>query len=441
MRDVFVTFVVLGSIPFILARPYVGVLMWAWLGFMNPHRLAWGFAVNLPFAQVIAITTLFAMLFSQERKRIPWTRETFVLLLFIVWMLITTFFAFNQIGAWQQWDKVWKIQLMVFVTLILMQRIERLQALIWVIVLSLGFYGVKGGIFTITTGGNYRVYGPQESFIGGNNEIALALIMVIPLMRYLQLTSERWWVKKGMTAAMGLSTVSILGTHSRGALIGIAAMFLFLILKSRKRFTFACVLALVIPLGLLIMPQKWFDRMQSISNYEQDASAQGRINAWRFAYNLAQDRPIVGGGFETFRPELFAVYAPVPEDPHDAHSIYFEVLGEHGFVGLFLFVSLGLVAWLSCSQLFKLARGHPELVGLSDLGRMVQVSLVGYAAGGAFLGLAYFDLYYNLVGIVILAKILAHDHIEMIAGELESGRPPADLPVTNPEDAVVKGYS
>ena len=417
MRDIFLTVVIFGSIPLILARPYIGVLLWAWLGFMNPHRLAWGFAVQFPFAQAVAIATLIGMVFSREPKRVPLTRETGVLTLFVLWMLVTTFFAFNQIDAWQQWDKVWKIQLMVFVTMMLMRTPERLQALVWLIVLSLGFYGVKGGIFTILTGGDYRVWGPAGSFIGDNNEIALALLMVIPLMRYLQLCSERRWVRIGLTAAMILSTISVFGSHSRGALVGIVAMTSVLILKSRKRFALALLMAVALPIGLLIMPQKWYGRMETIRDYRQDVSAMGRINAWGFAYNLALDRPLVGGGFETFRGYLFDIYAPNPDDFHDAHSIYFEILAEHGFVGLFLFLTLAFFAWRSCSWQIKQARGHLELSDFGDLARMIQVSLVAYAVSGAFLGLAYFDLYYNLIAIVILSKALVQTGLEQLAAE------------------------
>jgi probable O-glycosylation ligase (exosortase A-associated) len=422
MRDLFVTIVIFGAIPIILARPHLGVLVWAWIGFMNPHRLTWGFAYNLPFAQIVAVAILIGMFFSRERKRVPWTRESVVLLLFVAWMQITTFFAFNQAGAWQQWDKVWKIQLMVFITLILMRRPERLHMLIWIIVLSLGFYGVKGGIFSIVTGGNYLVFGPAGSFIAGNNEIALALIMIIPLMRYLQLNSERWWVRQGLTAAMGLSVVSILGSHSRGALVGIAAMLLFLVLKSRKKVLFAIVLAVFLPFSLLVMPQKWYDRMETIRDYKQDASAMGRINAWGFAYNLARDRPIVGGGFETFTHSLFQIYAPDPDNVKDAHSIFFEVLGEHGFPGLFLYLLLGFFVWRSCSRLAKETREHSELARFGDIGRMTQVSLVGYAAGGTFLGLAYFDLYYNLIGIVVLSKVILKDYFKENVSEAEDKR-------------------
>ena len=66
----------------------------------------------------------------------------------------------------------------------------------------------------------------------------------------------------------------------------------------------------------MFLPQKYIGRIRTIQTYEQDASAMGRINAWYFALNLAKDRPLVGGGFEAFTPELFERYAPEPEVVH-----------------------------------------------------------------------------------------------------------------------------
>ncbi len=411
MRDLLVTMIVMGSLPFILYRPYIGVLMWAWLGYMNPHRLAFGFSVNFPFAQIVAIVTLVALVMSKENKRIPWTRETIVLSLFLLWMLVTTLNAEYSSAAWAQYNKVIKIQVMTFITLMIMGSRERLNLLIWVIVFSLGFYGVKGGIFTIISGGSFRVMGPQGTFIGGNNEIALALIMTIPLMRYLQLTVTNFWIRHGFSLMMFLTAVAIIGTHSRGALVGGAAMMLFLLLKSRKKFIFAIMLAVSIPVSLSFMPDHWFARMQTIETYQEDASALGRINAWKFAFNMALDRP-TGGGFESFRRPLFHQYAPEPNRVHDAHSIYFEVLGEHGFIGLGFFLTLGLFTWFSASWVARRTKKLPDLIWAGDMARMIQVSLVGYAAGGAFLGLAYFDLVYHLMAIIVLLKLLVKKAIK-----------------------------
>ena len=95
------------------------------------------------------------------------------------------------------------------------------------------------------------------------------------------------------------------------------------------------------------------------------------------------------------------------EDSHDAHSIYFEVLAEHGFVGLALFLSIGVLALLNTGRLAKLAPQDLRFGWIPSLAAMIQISLVSYATTGAFLGLAYFDLYYQLLAIVVVINLLA----------------------------------
>ena len=418
MRGILLSVLIFGMLPIILFRPDFGILVWAWLGFMNPHRLTWGAAYSFPFAQIVAITILLGMLLSDRWRFPPLTRETVLLATFVVWFQVTTLFAINQASAWLQWEKVLKIQAMVFVTMMVIRSQKQLRALVWVIVTSLAFYGVKGGVWTVLSGGENRVYGPAGSFIEGNNEIGLALLMAIPLMWYLQTSTRNRWVKISLVVTMVLCAIAVLGTHSRGAALGIVAMVLFLVAKSKRRLSLALLVVIVVPISLSIMPQKWFDRMDTMRNYEQDSSATGRLNAWQFAFNLALARPIVGGGFETFVPELFSIYAPEPSRSADAHSIYFEVLGEHGFVGLALFLGLGISLWRACSWTIRRARDDPDLEEFEHLQRMVQVSLVAYAVSGAFLGLAYFDLFYNLIAIAVIAKISVVDHMRSV-GESE----------------------
>lgn len=417
LRNLLLVIVIFGAIPMILMRPHIGVLVWSWIGYMNPHRLAWGFAFNFPFAAIIGAVTLFGLLISNERKKIPMTSVTIVLILFVIWMNVTTLFALDPEEATAHWEKVMKIQLMVFVTLILMWSRERLNALIWVIVISIGFYGVKGGIFTIMTGGQYKVLGPEGSFIAGNTEISLALIMILPLLRYLQQTSNNKWVGYGLLIAMALCALSIVGSYSRGAFLAGGAMGLFLLLKSRKKILIACVMIILIPAILAFMPDKWFSRMHTIETFKEDASAMGRINAWGFALNLAMDRPMTGGGYQTFTPDLFMRYAPEPKNFHDAHSIYFEVLGEHGFVGLILFLLLGALTWRSANWIRSRTKESHDYKWAYDLSSMIQVSLIGYALGGAFLGLAYFDLFYHLIAIVILTRIIVEKSEQVIHDE------------------------
>jgi probable O-glycosylation ligase (exosortase A-associated) len=284
----------------------------------------------------------------------------------------------------------------------------------WILAGSVAFYGVKGGLFTLRGGGEYRVWGPWGSFIEDNNALALATVMTIPLLRYLQLQATRRWMRHALLAAMLLCGMSALGSHSRGALLAIVASLAFLWLKARAKVVTGLAFLMLIPLGIGIMPDSWEQRMMSIQSYEEDGSAMGRINAWHMAFNLAQDRPL-GGGFDIYNPEVFARYAPDPTDVHAAHSIYFQMLGEHGFVGLFLFVLLWPLVWRDASWIRRHARRLEGWQWASDLAGMVQVALVGYAVGGAFLNLAYYDVPYNLIVALVVTRTLLEKHLRSTA--------------------------
>ena len=195
MRDIIIAMIVFGAVPYMLTRPHIGVLVWSWLGYMNPHRMAYGFAYSFPFSTVTAIATLAGIVFSSERKRIPWSGTMIAWIMLVIWLNITTLFALNHLDAMYEWDRTMKTMLMVFITLLVINTRERINALVWVIVVSLGFYGVKGGIFSLLTGGNYRIWGPENSFIEDNNSLALALVMTLPLMRYLQLSAKNKYIR------------------------------------------------------------------------------------------------------------------------------------------------------------------------------------------------------------------------------------------------------
>jgi putative inorganic carbon (hco3(-)) transporter len=287
MRDLAVAAIVFGLLPLCLLRPYIGVLLWTWLSLMNPHKLAWGFAFDFPFAYIVAIATLIGLVISRDPKRLPITPVTVAMAALIGWMCVTSFFALypEQIGA--PFTQAIKIQLMIFVTLMVLHYRRNLELLIWVSVASIAFYGIKGGIFTLTTGGGSIVYGPPGGFFFENNALAVTLIMIIPLMFYMyqhagdvhRYAGTRIF-KWGLVVGAMLCAVAALGSHSRGGLLAIGAMFAFLWWRSRHKLLLLIPIAMVGIVALTYMPDAWWQRMTSIADYEGDTSAMGRINAW-----------------------------------------------------------------------------------------------------------------------------------------------------------------
>jgi len=419
MRDIVLAVIVFGAIPFILRRPVIGVFMWLWLSIMNPHRLTWDFAADMRWAYFIAIATLAGLfiskegLFSKELKRLPVTPVTVVLLLMILWMTVTTAFALDRDQSLKPWIEMVKMQGMVFVALYLLRSKQHVQLLIWVLAGSVAFYGIKGGLFTLTTGGENRVYGPWGSYIQENNALALATIMTIPLLCYLFLQATKHWMRWGLLAAMLLCGFSVLGSHSRGGFLAIAAMIVFLWWKSRSKAITGLVLIILIPVAIGFMPDKWVDRMETIENYEQDGSAMGRIHAWTTAVNVAQDR-FTGGGFNLHFADAYSKYADDPAGIRVAHSIYYQMLGEHGYLGLALFLLLWILVWRDSSWIVRQSRSQTTLHWASDLARMIQVSLVGYFVGGAFLNLAQYDVPYNLLVALAVTRVLVENELKGI---------------------------
>lgn len=380
-------------------------MLWVWVSVMNPHRLSWGMAYDMPFAQAIAVATLVGMLFSRESKHLPVTGVTVTLFLLWAWMGFNTLFAFDFDNSLTMLIRVSKTILMTFVTIYLLHTRKHIHTLVCVLAGSVAYYAIKGGVFTVASGGSFTVWGPEGSYIEENNSLALATVMTIPLLQYIRIQYKNLWLRRGLGIGMILCGFSALGSQSRGALIAIGAMLFLFWTKSRQKLGTGLVIILLVPIAFVFMPQKWHDRMSTIETYEKDESAMGRIQAWEMAFNLAKDRILIGGGFEISNAANFARYAGGAQ-ARAAHSIYFQILGEHGFIGLFLFLLFWSMVWRNASLIVRKTKGREDLLWASDIARMIQVSLLGYAAGGAFLSLAYYDVPYYLAAAIVVTRAL-----------------------------------
>lgn len=404
MRDLLLVGIFLAVLPFALRNTWIGVLLWTWLSLMNPHRLTYGFAYDAPFAAAAAGVIFLSLFIGRDKLRMPWSPPVIVLFLFVFWMCVTTAFALSPEDSWNQLNKVLKIQVVTAIALMALQERRHIELFIWVNALSIGFYGFKGGLYTVLSGGGGRVWGPAGTFIADNNHLAVAVIMVIPLLNYLRTVATAKYLRLGLLALMVFCAFSALGSQSRGALLAIAAMALVLWARAPNKAVTGVILAVTGVALIAFMPSAWEERMSTIGTYESDGSAMGRIQTWQFCANLAADR-LTGGGFSIYNVQNLAIWgAPGARSVHVAHSIYFSVLGEHGYIGLFLFLLLWWLAMRQAARLRKASKGKPELAWVFHLVGMCQVSLVGYFVGGAFLQLAYFDLPYNILVILVVTQ-------------------------------------
>lgn len=408
MRDLIVFGIIFGLLPFCFTRPWVGVLVFSWISYMNPHRFTFGAAYAFPFAQIVALTTLAGFLFTKDKDKFYLEREFIIILLLWGVFTLTTFTAFHPDNAWLMWEKTSKVLLMVLITVPLFIDRKKFRWLLLVTALSIGLLGVKGGLFTIMSGGVHNVKGPSGSFMTGEGDFGLALNMTVPLLFYLARSEENLRLKLVLNSALVFTVISVIFTYRRGAFLGLAAVVFMLLLKSQRKVLAGAMVTITILLAPFFVTEKWTERMGTIQTYEEDGSAMGRINVWKTTWNIVQERPFQGAGFDGINAETIYKYSPDPvATAGDVHSIYFEVLGEHGFVGFGLFMALLFSAFWSLWRLKRASKDDPSRKWIADYSDMLQVSLVAFMVCGTFLGRAYFDLFYNVIIMAVILKVLA----------------------------------
>lgn len=420
MRDYVLTAIIFAIVPICLVRPWLGIIAWYWIGIMNPHRHTWDFAYTMPFALMVGGATLLGAVFARDRRPIPWNRELVLIAILMMYFTFTTFFAWVPSYAWVQWEKVLKIIFMTFVATMFIYGHNRIRTLMWTIVICIGFYGVKGFFFVLRSGGAERVQGPENSFIDGNTFIGLAFNMVVPLMIFLAREEQKPWLKRLLYAMAVLSIVSTIFTYSRGAYLGLIVILPLIFLTARRKVIAACILIPAVLIAPLVLPDSIFKRADKIENYEQDGSANQRLQSWTVAWNIAKENPLTGAGFEfeyTERDRWFQYgdeqYNWAIQRTSAAHSIYFQILGQHGFVALLLFLALLLGTLLSLNRTKKRALATADTSWVASYASGVQVGLIGYMVSGAFLSSAYFDLawlFFSLTAILAREVKQVPDH-------------------------------
>src|SRR5712664_750908 len=251
MRDLILFIIIAISIPISFFRPYIGILMWTWITFMNPHRYTWGFMYNFPVAAVIAVPTLVGCLFTSNINKKFLKRETILLAGLWIWFCITFLHAM-QVPLFEghlddaklEWIRVSKVLLITFAMILLVTSHNRFKSLVWVTAMSFGLLAIKGAVFGFRTGGESRVWGPPDSFISDNNSFALAVNMSLPMLFFLARDEKRRAYRWLLYLAFGCGVLSVVLTYSRGGLLGLAAVLFALTLKSRYKLVGVFLVAL-----------------------------------------------------------------------------------------------------------------------------------------------------------------------------------------------------
>lgn len=259
-----------------------------------------------------------------------------------------------------------------------------------------------------------RSYVVGATFLGDTNDYTLSLCILMPMVIELAVSTRKTLLKLLYWGAVLVLGLAIVASQSRGAALGIAAVLIYLWLISPRKALTLVGFTVLATIMLLYASDQFFDRMSTISNYQEEGSAMGRITAWKAGVQMMLDNPILGVGAGHFAISFGTHYIP-PEEigPYPwltAHSIYFLILGELSIPGIITLLMLIFGNMLSSFRIRravlqlppeKLTQDH--LLGARML-YMLNGSMVGFAVAGAFLSAAYYPHIYLLTALMIVQR-------------------------------------
>lgn len=422
MRDILLVAFFIITIYYAFKKPYIGVAAWIWIALFAPTKWAFGFSTSLRMNFTIVIVTLLSYLVAFKDKRFTIGSIGFFVVLFLMQTGLSTIFqdTINSADVLSEYiEHIKTAMLFIFITLIVRTK-NQLITLVWAIVLAISFYAAMEGTKFILSGGGHQIIG-RAGVIIDRNDFAVAINMCIPLIFFLIYVTKHPLLKKLLWIIAILNVVAVIGTYSRGGFIGLSIIAIAAWLKSNRKVIWLLLAALCLPVLYQKTPEEWRERQATVKTAAtEDESFIGRLWAWKISALIALEDPLTGGGYKAVTdPVLWRYHAPftpnfgpvntpmIPEDlaPKAAHNIYMQVLGDHGFLGLLLF--LIILAKCFFTNWFNINKAKQlQLDWLQNFCGALNVSIIGYGVTGLNVSLAYFDLIYAIFGMVVVTCYL-----------------------------------
>lgn len=402
------------SVCFGLRSPYILLYTVIFIDILKPHNLSYGFLSTVPLSLILTLLLFFSMVVNIKKLTIPRNLGiTYLIILFIAWITYTTSISEFPGPAWFKHDYVIKtITMTIAIPFIINTRLKAEIALCAIIV-GVTYYVTIGGVRTALGQGGYGM--PLVPTRLGDSEIvetstlSMVAVFTIPLILYIRnFSTFRNDIPffKYITIFLILCCLfTVVGTYARTGLVGLAVLLFLIFLSSQHKIKIAAgSLALAISI-FMITSDSYISRMQTLENATEESSALGRILVWKWTIDYVNERPITGGGFDSYIANAGELYRYLPDSsnitmgdnrPKAFHNIFFEVLGEQGYVGLFIYILLIFRSW----QLnFKLARDDTADPALRGMATALHHVIIIYCVCGMFIGVAYAPWIFYFIGI------------------------------------------
>jgi probable O-glycosylation ligase (exosortase A-associated) len=395
-----------GLLPFVPFRPFLGLLLFSWFAYMRPQDLAWHLS-DTHFSDWIVIAMLVGLLINFSKERwVTWRPQTVILVALLLWVGLTVQTAVLVDPSQKRYILFLKVIAIGVLTTGLARTERRFKLLYWTIAGSLGLLGVKYGLFGLLHGGASISHGPG-GFMMDNNGLALGLVIALPLVAGIAFAERPLWLRVGAAVAAVLTGVAVTFTFSRGGLIALGVTGLLLILRTGRPFLAIIILALGVGAFSQFTSEefqkKYRARAETIREYDQVKTAQSRMAAWKTAWAVSREYPILGVGPGNF----MAVYRRFgdPLQVRASHNAFLQWLTDSGFPALCLFIGMLGVTILRMTLL----EFRSKIRWVRAYARAIQISIIGFSVGAMLLDKAYYDLVYHIVGLSVSLELAAEE--------------------------------
>jgi probable O-glycosylation ligase (exosortase A-associated) len=419
VRDLAFIAFLLGLFGMGFRRPFLLVLVYVYIDIVSPQRLTYYLLNTVPISLIAVALAVGGWALADDKRDTRVAPRQFLIVLLLLYCWATTIAADFPVEAKEKWDWVWKaLAFAAFLPLTLRTRL-RIESLLLFMILSAASIIIVGGIKTLATGGGG--YGQLNLMVDNNSglyegsTISAVAIAIVPLifwfMTFGTIFKPDWRVKTFCLALVFACLLIPVGTSTRTGLLCIALLALLSLRAVKRKGRYIGALALMGVVAIPFLPSTFTDRMNTIQTYQADESASTRLAVWKWTIDYAKSHPF-GGGFEAYRGNRIrydlktadgsapAAGPKVEVDKARAyHSAYFEMLGEQGYVGLALWLTINIVGIVRMEILRRRYR-DPEgpYPWAGPLAAALQSGHLVYLLGAAFIAIAFQPFIYMLIG-------------------------------------------
>ena len=438
MQDLYICLIFMVFLMMGMTTPFVFSLGYVWVDTFYPHKVSHGLISTIPVAMIMAVGAFGAFALMDRRAVPKLTLQTALTLLFLLWINLTMLWAVAPDAAASKWEWAPKTVLFAaFIPFVFRSRVQ-IEAFLLVFMFSAAGHILPWGLKTLAGSGGYQarlgLLPPNEIALSESSNVAAVCVSFVPLLlvmyKHSLLMPARKWLRQVLFyGVIAISLAGAIGSFARTALVAFGVAGIGMFIRSRRKMLFGVGAAVAIVFMGALTSDQWTARISTVQTYDQESSALVRLLVWQWTLDFSVSHPF-GGGFNSFYVNRIEIPG-TPDHPEPLvqfgrafHSLYFELLGEHGWVGLGLFAGIVLSCLRTLSTIIRRTRGQPHLAWCFDLSRALQISILTMLASGAFIGIAFQAIIWDLFALALCLKHYVRRAEEGLVVEGTPVRPP-----------------